>query len=82
MKYFDNCSNDSVKSDEKDAIKGEKKKEIMERVLGLRNALLLYRVLKKERIREVKIVLDGIDGFINRYPYSCKFRTAYTYPKK
>jgi hypothetical protein len=54
----------------------------MERVLGLRNSLLLYRILKKERIREVKIVADGIDGFINRYPYSCKFRTAYTYPKK
>jgi hypothetical protein len=47
----------------------------MERVLGLRNALMLYRVLKKERIREVKIVLDGIEGFIDRYPYSCKFRT-------
>ncbi len=54
----------------------------MEKVLGLRNALMLYRNLKKERIRDVKIVVDGIEGFINRYPYSCKFRTAYTYPKK
>jgi hypothetical protein len=62
--------------------KSEKKKEVMERVLGLRNALMLYRILKRERIREVKIVVDGIEGFINRYPYGCKFRTALTYPKK
>jgi hypothetical protein len=62
--------------------KGDKKKEVMERVLGLRNTLMLFKILKKERIREVKIVLDGIEGFIKRYPYSCKFRTALTYPKK
>jgi hypothetical protein len=36
----------------------------MENILTLRNALLLYKTLKNERIREVAICLDGMDHFI------------------
>ena len=41
------------------------KKKLLEKVLGIRNAIMMYRNLKKERIREVKIVCNGMQAFIN-----------------
>ena len=57
-------------------------KQTLENILSLRNALMLYKTLKNERIREVAICLDGMDQFVRNYPYFCKFRTAFLYPRK
>ena len=54
----------------------------LENIISLRNAILLYKALKNERIREVAICVDGYDTFKLKYPYACKFRTSYLYPKK
>jgi hypothetical protein len=56
--------------------------QILENILSLRNALMLYKTLKNEKIREVAICLDGMDQFVRNYPYFCKFRTAFLYPRK
>ena len=57
-------------------------RQTLENILSLRNALMLYKTLKNERIREVAICLDGMDQFVRNYPYFCKFRTAFLYPRK
>lgn len=54
----------------------------LENVISLRNALLLYKALKNERIREMAICVDGFETFKERYPYVCKYRTAFLYPRK
>jgi hypothetical protein len=59
-----------------------KNSKALESILSLRNALLLYKTLKNERIREVSICLDGMDHIKSKYPFFCKFRTAFLYPKK
>lgn len=78
-------SNEETK--EEDDIKRQEKlskdcQQTLENILSLRNALMLFKTLKNERIREVAICLDGMDQFVRSYPYFCKFRTAYLYPRK
>ena len=42
-----------------------------EDLLSLRNALLLYKALKLERLREVDISLHGFDKFVKYYKHFC-----------
>jgi hypothetical protein len=53
----------------------------MENLLSIRRAVLLYKALKNERIREVYLCVTGFNTFIQRYPYFCKFKTSFLYPK-
>jgi len=50
-------------------------------LFSLRNAVLLLKQLKKERIREVYIVMNGFQVFADKYPFMCKYRGAELYPK-
>lgn len=54
----------------------------LENLLSLRLSLLLYKALKQERIREVYLCVNGFDSFIQKYPYFCKFKTSFLYPRK
>lgn len=47
----------------------------------MRNALLLIKALKNERIREVRLCVNGFNVFTDKYPYLCKFRTSQLYPR-
>lgn len=47
----------------------------------MRNALLLIKALKGEKIREVYLCVNGFNVFVDKYPYLCKFRTSILYPK-
>lgn len=40
-------------------------------LISIRNALLLYKVLKKERIREMDICIDAFDVFEVKYKHFC-----------
>lgn len=42
-----------------------------EDLLSLRNALLLYKALKLERLRELDICLHGFDKFVKYYKHFC-----------
>lgn len=54
----------------------------LENVLSLRNALLLYKILRfNEKVSEVAICLEGFDTFRTKYPFLCKFRGCYPFPK-
>lgn len=54
----------------------------MQNLVSIRRALLLYKALKNERIREVSICINGFNTFKQRYPYFCKFKTSFLYPRK
>ena len=45
--------------------------EKQEDLLSLRNALLLYKALKLERLRELDICIRGFDKFIKYYEHFC-----------
>lgn len=62
--------------------KYQDKPHYIENLLSVRNALLLYKALKNERIRELNICVDGFEKFKSKYPFFCKFRTSFLYPKK
>lgn len=53
----------------------------MEDILGLRNALLMAKSLKKEKIREIFLCVNGFNRFTDEYPFMCKFKTSSLYPK-
>jgi hypothetical protein len=55
---------------------------MVENIISMRNAILLYKALKNERIREVALCVDGFDKFKEKYPFICKFRTAFLHPRK
>eukprot|EP00347_Sterkiella_histriomuscorum_P011202 403373359 len=57
------------------------KKQSLEDILSFRNALLLIKALKNERIREVFLCVNGFNVFLDKYPFLCKFRTSILYPK-
>ncbi|CDW90752.1 dual specificity catalytic domain containing protein [Stylonychia lemnae] len=57
------------------------KKQSLEDILSLRNAFLLIKALKNERIREVFLCINGFNVFLDKYPFLCKFRTSILYPK-
>ena len=50
-------------------------------ILSLRNAILLIKALRKERIREIYLCANPFNVFSDRYPQLCKFRTSVLYPK-
>eukprot|EP00350_Pseudokeronopsis_sp_OXSARD2_P001892 CAMPEP_0170547316 /NCGR_PEP_ID=MMETSP0211-20121228/5694_1 /TAXON_ID=311385 /ORGANISM="Pseudokeronopsis sp., Strain OXSARD2" /LENGTH=149 /DNA_ID=CAMNT_0010852279 /DNA_START=409 /DNA_END=858 /DNA_ORIENTATION=+ len=50
-------------------------------ILSLRNALVMLRAFKKERIREVQLLINGLNVFAQKYPYLCKFKTTALYLK-
>jgi hypothetical protein len=50
-------------------------------VLSLRNAVLLVKALRNERMREICICANGFNIFTEKYPQLCKFRTSSLYPK-
>ncbi len=62
--------------------KFESQPQVIENLLSIRNAILLYKALKNERIREVFLCVNGFNTFKLKYPYFCKFRTQFLYPKK
>jgi hypothetical protein len=45
----------------------------------LRNAILLYKALKNEKLREVYICANGFETIKQRYSYYCKRRTTKMY---
>ena len=57
-------------------------RSIIENLLSVRNAIMLYKALKSEKIREVYLCVNGFDTFKQKYPFFCKFRTSFLYPKK
>jgi hypothetical protein len=54
----------------------------MEDLVSIRNALLLYKALKNEKIREVYLCVNGFKSIKQNYPYYCKYRTQFLYLKK
>eukprot|EP00347_Sterkiella_histriomuscorum_P021041 403335488 len=56
-------------------------KEVVENLVSIRNAILLYKALKNERIRELYLCVNGFNIFKQKYPHFCKFRTTFLYPK-
>ncbi|CDW83258.1 mapk phosphatase 2 [Stylonychia lemnae] len=57
-------------------------KDVIENLVSIRNALLLFKALKNERIREMNLCINGFNTFKQKYPHFCKFRTQFLYPKK
>lgn len=51
-------------------------------MLSVRNAILLYKALKGEGVREMSLCVNGFDTFKQKYPFFCKFKTSFLYPKK
>jgi len=51
----------------------------MEDIISFRNAILLKEALKKERIRDVTLCLNGFNIFMERFPWMCKFKTSSLY---
>ena len=92
IKYFKKYGKASFSPSDEEIKEGDQTKkqaklskdsqQTLENILSLRNALMLYKTLKNEKIREVAICLDGMDQFVRNYPYFCKFRTAFLYPRK
>jgi len=37
----------------------------------MRNAMLLYKALKKEKLREIDLCICGFDKIVKNYPHHC-----------
>ena len=49
--------------------------------MSLRNAILLIKAMRNERIREINLCANGFNVFSDKYPQLCKFRTSCLYPR-
>ena len=52
----------------------------MIQILSMRNGLLLLAALRKERLREVYVCVNGFETFEQKYPFLCKFKTSLLFP--
>ena len=41
---------------------------------------MLLKILRKERIRECYVVLNGFQVFADKYPFMCRYRGAILHP--
>jgi len=56
-------------------------KQRVEDYYSMRNAMLLWRALRKERIREIYLCGNGFRLVEEKYPFMCKVRTSILYPR-
>ena len=67
-----------------DKVKNLRHKFTTEDILATRNAILLYKALKKDRTREVYICRNNFNVLENKYPFMWKFEGSSLFldPKK